>query len=61
MLVANNDDFSSNDDHTDEEEQDDTRDSINTIRKDFVRIKVFNKVEPHTEHFYFKVTINVGY
>jgi hypothetical protein len=58
VLVANNDDFSSNDDHNDEEELDDTRNLINTIRKDFGGIKVFNKVKPHIEHFYFKVTIN---
>ncbi len=58
VLVANNDDFSSNDGHTYEDEHNDTRDLINTIRKDFVGIEVFNKVEPHTENFYFEVTIN---
>jgi hypothetical protein len=56
----NNDRSSSNDDYTDEDEQDDTRDLINTTKDDFVGMKVFNTVEPHIEHSYFKARINDG-
>ncbi|CAF4734883.1 unnamed protein product, partial [Rotaria sp. Silwood2] len=54
----NNDSFSSNDDYSDDDEKDDTRDLINTTKKDFIGVKVFNKIEPHIEQSYFKVTIN---
>jgi hypothetical protein len=54
----NNDSYSSNDDYTDEDEQEDTQDLINITKNDFVGIKVFNKVESHMEHSYFKVTLN---
>ena len=51
----NNYSFSSNDDNSDE---DDIQNSIKTTKQDFRGIKVFNTVEPHMEHSYFKVTIN---
>ena len=53
-----NDNFSSNDDYTDDDEQDDTRDSINTTKEDFSGMKIFNTLQPQTEHSYFKVAIN---
>jgi len=53
-----NDGFSSNDDYDDEDEQDDTRNLINTTKEEFSGMKVFNMVQPHIEHSYFKATIN---
>ncbi|CAF1470116.1 unnamed protein product [Rotaria sp. Silwood1] len=53
-----NDAFSSNDDYDDEDEQDDTRNLINTTKEEFSGMKVFNMVQPHIEHSYFKATIN---
>ncbi|CAM4846128.1 unnamed protein product, partial [Rotaria magnacalcarata] len=58
MDDGNNDSTSSNDDHTDDDEQDDTRNLINTTRDDYVGIKIFNTVQTHIEHSYFKVAIN---
>ncbi|CAM4963920.1 unnamed protein product [Rotaria socialis] len=58
MDDGNNDSTSSNDDHTDDDEQDDTRNLINTTKDDYVGIKIFNTVQTHIEHSYFKVTIN---
>ncbi|CAF3295155.1 unnamed protein product [Rotaria socialis] len=58
MDDGNNDSTSSNDDYTDDDEQDDTRNLINTTKDDYVGIKIFNTVQTHIEHSYFKVTIN---
>ncbi|CAF1566973.1 unnamed protein product [Didymodactylos carnosus] len=55
MDDENNDSFSSNDDYSDE---DDIQDSVDTTKQNFIGIKVFNTVESHMEHSYFKVTIN---
>ncbi|CAF4427716.1 unnamed protein product [Rotaria socialis] len=51
--LNSNDGFSSNDD-----EQDDTRNLINTTKEEFSEMKVFNMVQSHIEHSYFKATIN---
>ena len=53
-----NDVFSSNDDYDNEDEQDDTRNLINTTKEEFSGMKVFNMVQSHAAHSYFKATIN---
>ena len=53
-----NDGVSSNDDYDDEDKQDDTRNLRNTTKEEFSGMKVFNMVQPHTEHSCFKVTVN---
>ncbi|CAF2086345.1 unnamed protein product [Rotaria magnacalcarata] len=58
MDNGNYDSTSSNDDHTDDDEQDDTRNLINTTKDDYAGIKIFNTVQTHIEHSYFKVKIN---
>ncbi|CAF1110900.1 unnamed protein product [Didymodactylos carnosus] len=55
MDDENNDSFSSNDDYSDE---DDIQDSVNITKQNFIGIKVFDTVESHMQHSYFKVTIN---
>ncbi|CAF2033821.1 unnamed protein product [Rotaria magnacalcarata] len=56
--LNSNDGFSSNDDYDDDDEQDNTRNLINTTKEEFSGMKVFNMVQPHIEHSYFKATIN---
>ncbi|CAF4590546.1 unnamed protein product, partial [Rotaria magnacalcarata] len=46
------------DDDDDDDEQGDTRNLITTIKQEFSGMKVFNTVQSHIEHSYFKATIN---
>ncbi|CAF5051928.1 unnamed protein product, partial [Rotaria socialis] len=55
--LNSNDGFSSNDDYDEDAEQDNTRNLINTTKEEFSGMKVFNMVQPHIEHSYFKATI----
>ncbi|CAM4824646.1 unnamed protein product [Rotaria magnacalcarata] len=46
------------DDDDDDDEQGDTRNLITTTKQEFSGMKVFNTVQSHIEHSYFKATIN---
>ncbi|CAF5225038.1 unnamed protein product [Rotaria magnacalcarata] len=45
-------------DDDDDDEQGDTRNLITTTKQEFSGMKVFNTMQSHIEHSYFKATIN---